>query len=97
MGMAETGGDLDLTQEASYADRGGELATQNFECHEPIVLQITGKVHRRHPAPPQLTLDVEPIRERCRKTRQGISRQTAAPKKVLEYRVRRYTTAIASP
>ncbi len=64
MRMTEAGGDLDLAQKTVDTDRGCELAAQDFERDQPVVLPVPGEIDRRHPAPSQLALDLEPAGQR---------------------------------
>ena len=52
--MAQARGDLDLAQEALGADRQRELGAQELDRDHPLVPEVAGEEHGRHPAPSQL-------------------------------------------
>ncbi len=37
---------------------GGQVRPEHFDRDLPVVLDVLGKVHARHPAGPELTLDL---------------------------------------
>jgi hypothetical protein len=69
VGVIQSGGGVNLSQEALGAERGSQLGVQHFERDEAIVLEVPGEVYRRHPAAPELTLEYVTIA-------QGIGQRT---------------------
>ncbi len=57
MGMLQVGGGLDLPQKPLGPDHRGELGLEQLEGHPPIVPDVLGQVHRRHPTRAELALD----------------------------------------
>ena len=55
--MLQRRGGLDLHHEPLGAEHGGELRLQDLERDLPVVLEVVGEVHRRHPARAELPLD----------------------------------------
>ncbi len=55
--MLKPGREPDLPLKAVVAQARGKLRVQHLERHRPVVAEVAGEVHRRHPAAPQLTLD----------------------------------------
>jgi hypothetical protein len=48
---------LDLGQEAVGSDHGGQLGFEDLEGDLPLVLQVVGKIDRRHTALTEFGLD----------------------------------------
>jgi hypothetical protein len=57
VGVLQVGRRPDLGEEPLGTDDRCELGAEHFDGHRPPVPEVAGKVHRRHPAPPELTLD----------------------------------------
>ena len=55
--MLEPCRDLDLADKPLGAERGGEFGPQHLEGHLAVVLEVAGKIDRRHPARANLPLD----------------------------------------
>ena len=66
--MLEIGGRRDLLQKPLGAEDGGEFGPQNLYRHLAVVLEVLGKVNRRHATGTQFTFDLVPIGECLRKT-----------------------------
>ena len=64
MGVLEVGGELDLGQEALRADHCRELGAKHLERHPPIVPEVLGQVHRRHPARADLAVETVAVGKR---------------------------------
>jgi len=63
VGMREVGGGADLPEEAVGPDGLGQIRQQDFHRHRPLVLQVTGTVHRGHAAGIDLGLDAVAVGE----------------------------------
>ena len=66
----------DLAHEPLGADHGGELGAEHLDGDPPAVLQVLGQVDRRHPALPQLALDLVPIGQRRLEGRDPLAHRT---------------------
>jgi hypothetical protein len=50
VGMLECRGDPDLAEEPLAAEHGRQLRPEHFDRDPPVVLQVLGEKHYRHPA-----------------------------------------------
>ena len=57
-------GEFDLLQEPVGAEHCRELGVQHLDRDLPVVLDVLGEIHRRHPALAELTLDPVAIGQR---------------------------------
>src|SRR3954469_15231977 len=57
MRMLELGGEADLAEEAIGPEHGSQVGPEYFDGDKAIVLEFVRQIHRRHAAPPELTLD----------------------------------------
>lgn len=55
--VLELGGDRDFPQKPIGAHRSRDLGKENLDGDAPLVLQVAGKVHGRHPTLSQVVLD----------------------------------------
>jgi hypothetical protein len=55
--MLQTGGELNLLEEAIDARAAPDLGPDDLESDVPLVAEITGEEHRRHAAGADLALD----------------------------------------
>ncbi len=60
--MVQSGGELDLPQEALGSDRHRELGAECLHGYPPLVAEIVREIHDRHPAPSYLPLDAVAVR-----------------------------------
>ena len=55
--MGEAGGEGDLPEEPLAAEYRRELGPQDLEGDPAVMLEILGKIHRRHAPAPELALE----------------------------------------
>ncbi len=63
--MLEIRCDLDLRKEALDAQHGPQLGAQHLECDAALVPNVARKIHGRHAAAADLTIDAVTARQRC--------------------------------
>ncbi len=75
VGMVETSGDADLTEESLGAESGRHVSREDFDGDLAAVLLVGGEVDRTHPATAKLALDrvtaPQGDREACDRIGQG--------------------------
>ena len=70
-------GDLDLPQEPSGAERGGELGPQHLDRDLAVVLEVLGEIDGGHAALAELALDAVAVGEGGAKPRGDFDRWSA--------------------
>src|SRR5207237_127230 len=63
MRVLQRGGELNLLEEAVLPQHDTQLWEEDLQCHISSVLELSGQVHRRHTALPDLALDNESFGE----------------------------------
>jgi hypothetical protein len=61
--MPQASGDGDLAEKAIAPERGGEIGADDLYGDVSPVLDVTGEVHTRHTAMPQLAAGAVPAAE----------------------------------